>query len=221
MKEILKAIILPAVLAILGMYFTHTYNEARLKADYAKTIHDYLPEIQSENIAVSQAALEILRPILTSRQEEAISQVIKANQKMIIDQADASDESIFMSLDDVVKLNPNDGDELARYAAGSVLRKEALESLAAGEYEEAADKLVASGHVHSDFRKSAEFAQIIKDSLVTASLDPDREIEVLNSIASQRIDIQAPERRKIVERSQTLHAKRKSALSRAQPSVRE
>ena len=210
MKDIIKAIILPAVLGIVGTYFTYTYNQARLKADYARTVHDYLDEIQSDNIAVSQVALEILRPILNSRQEEAIIKVIKANQKRIIDRAATAGEDVSMSLDEVAGLNPDDADDLTRYTTATALRNEALESLVAGDYEQAAEKLKISGKTHPDFVKSVNFARLVEDSLIDRPLGADREIEVLNSIAAQRMNIPARERQKIAERSQALSAKRKA-----------
>ena len=197
MKDVIKAIILPVVLGVLGAYFTYTYNEARIKADYAETIHKYLPEINSEDMVAQQMALEILRPILTSSQEKAISMVILVRQKRMIDQASVSEDSTFVRISEIAKLNRGDGAELAKYADASILRKEAIEKLVDGQYEEAAEMLKRSSDVHSDFTKSALYARMIEDSLVNRPVEEDRVTKVLDEIVSQRLDIPALEKRKI------------------------
>ena len=39
MKDLLEAFILPVVIAGVGGYATYTYNQAKLKVDYANTVH--------------------------------------------------------------------------------------------------------------------------------------------------------------------------------------
>jgi len=208
LKELIKAIILPVVLGVLGMYFTHTYNAAKLKADYAKTIHDYLPEIQSDDLMVSQAALEILRPILTPEQEKAISRVIKGRQKTVIDQADLKADITIAQIQNISKINPEDGAELKSYAVASELHKEGLEFIVEGNYKKAAEKLEASSSAHPDFDKSAKFAKLIEDSLVNRPDFIEREAEVLDAIVSNSKDLPFIGKQKINERSMAIQEKR-------------
>jgi len=211
MKDVIKAIILPVVLAGLGGYFTYTYNEARIKADYAETIHKYLPEIKSEDIVVAQVALEILRPILTAEQAKAISHVILVRQKKFIDQAIIKDSNTFISIDEITKLNQDDGSELAQYAKASKLTKEGSDLLADEQFKEAAKKLKESSQVHSDFKKSAQVAQII-DDLDVQSIESKSKTKILDSIAEQHPEIPSIlKSKKIADRFQELQTKRKLA----------
>lgn len=205
MKEIIKAIILPAVVGILGLYFTHTYNQAQLKADYVKTVHEYLPEIQSDDVTQSQVALEILRPILTTEQVVAIEKVIAARQKIVVGRAVAeNDEAMLARVSEVSKLNPQKGRELTQYTEAAALQKEGYELVAAGAYDKAADKLRATGRIHPDFRDNAKVAKLLEKDLVRVTPDEKREAKLLDSLAVKELQIPAAERKKILDRSKTL-----------------
>ena len=215
MRELIKVVLLPAVLGILGLYFTHTYNQARMKSDYAKTIHEYLSEIQSDDPVEAQIALEMLRPILTAEQEEVIGKVIEARQKIVVDQAVAEkNESILDRVREISKINSHRGDELTRYAQAAMFQKEAYELVASGEYEEAAEKFRQSVRKHSDFEKANNVAKLIEDKLVSQPIIDANEIEVLDSIGVQAHQIPIAERKKILERSKRLRLSKKPLTSK-------
>lgn len=214
MKEIIKVIILPAVIGLLGMYFTYTYNNAKLKSDYANTVYKYLPEFKSDNIVDAQIAFEILKPILTPEQEEVIKKVIEARQKIVIDKAvETDDESILDLVGEITKIDQKQGSELTNYTEAAITNREGFKLVASGEYEKAAEKFRLTANRHSDFKEVEKWAKLIDDKLVSQPFKEANEIEVLDSIISKRFQIPIKERKKILDRSDKLRLLKKTPSS--------
>ena len=153
MKDLLKAVILPVVIAGVGGYATYTYNQAKLKVDYANAVHAYLPQIQSSDIYEQQVALEILRPILTVEQINAISAIIKANQKAIVEDAVSKGEDIDEKLTKLAALVPEKAANLYDFSQAVILENESSKLLQEGKIDEAVEKLKSIATLHSDFRE--------------------------------------------------------------------
>ncbi len=153
MKDLLKAVILPVVIAGVGGHATYTYNQAKLKVDYANAVHAYLPQIQSSDIYEQQVALEILRPILTVEQMNAISAIIKANQKAIVEDAFSKGVDIDEKLTKLATLHPEEAANLYNYSQALFLENESAELLQEGKIDEAVEKLKFIATIHSDFRE--------------------------------------------------------------------
>lgn len=152
MKDLLKAIILPLVIAGVGGYATYTYNQAKLKVDYANAVHAYLPQIQSNDIYEQQVALEILRPILTEKQINAISAIIKANQKTIVEEAISKGENIDDKLTKLATLVPEKASNLYDYSQAVILENESSKLIQEGKIDEAVEKLKSIATIHPDFK---------------------------------------------------------------------
>ena len=172
MKEILKAVILPAVIGFVGTYATYTYNQAKLNVDYARTIHSYLPQIHSNNLYEQQVALEILKPILNDDQLSAINAVIDANQKSIIISATGNEAELEKELNKLAALTPEKAHDLQNYSRAVILEREGKELFGKGNVKEAIEKLRSSAKAHTDFEEYSEFAENVQQQF---SITPDLE----------------------------------------------
>ena len=170
MKDLLKAVILPVVIAGVGGYASYTYNQAKLKVDYANAVHAYLPHIQSSDIYEQQVALEILRPILTGEQITAISAIINANQKAVVEEAIARGENIDEQLTKLSTLVPAKAENLYNYSQAVTLKNESSILLQEGKIDEAVEKLKSIATVHSDFSDYRIVADEIEKLKDTGSL---------------------------------------------------
>ena len=137
----------------MGGYATYTYNQAKLKVDYANAVHAYLPQIQSNDIYEQQVALEILRPILTVEQINAISAIIRANQKAIVEDAVTKGEDIDEKLAKLATLVPEKATNLYNYSQAVSLENESSKLLQEGKIDQALEKLKSIATIHSDFRE--------------------------------------------------------------------
>ena len=170
MKDLLKAVILPVVIAGVGGYASYTYNQAKLKVDYANAVHAYLPQIQSSDIYEQQVALEILRPILTVEQIDAITAIIKANQKSIVEDAISKGENIDEKLTKLAKLVPERASSLYNYSKAISLEIESSKLIQEGRIDEAVEKFKSIATVHPDFREYSIVADEIEKIENTGSL---------------------------------------------------
>lgn len=174
LKELLKAFILPVVIAGVGGYASYTYNQAKLKVDYANAVHAYLPQIQSSDIYEQQVALEILRPILTSEQMNAISAIIKANQKAIVEDAISKGENIDEKLARLATLVPEKAANLYNFSQAVSLENESSKLIEEGKIDEAVEKLKSIATIHSDFQGYSIIADEIEK---LESSEPGRQIQ--------------------------------------------
>jgi len=183
MKEILKAVILPAVIGFVGTYASYTYNQAKLNVDYARTIHSYLPQIHSNNLYEQQVALVILKPILNDDQLAAISAVIDANQKSVIIGAAGSGAELEKELNKLAALHPEKAHDLHNYSRAVILERESMELLGKGDVDGAIEKLRSSAKAHPDFEEYSDFADNVQRQI---SITPD--LEELSSGLIDRLD---------------------------------
>ncbi|MCH7494537.1 MAG: hypothetical protein IH825_00390 [Candidatus Marinimicrobia bacterium] len=183
MKEILKAVILPAVIGFVGTYASYTYNQAKLNVDYARTIHSYLPQIHSDNLYEQQVALVILKPILNKDQLEALEAVIDANQKSVIIAAAGNDAELEKGLNRLAALTPEKALDLKNYSRALILERESMELFGKGNVKEAIEKLRSSAKAHPDFEEYSEFAENVQQQI---SITPD--LEELSSGLINRLD---------------------------------
>ena len=183
MKEILKAVILPAVIGFVGTYASYTYNQAKLNVDYARTIHSYLPQIHSDNLYEQQVALVILKPILNKDQLEALEAVIDANQKSVIISAAGNDAELEKGLNRLAALTPEKALDLKNYSRALILERESMELFGKGKVEEAIEKLKSTAKAHHDFKDYSEFAENVQQQI---SITPD--LEEFSSGLIDRLD---------------------------------
>ena len=183
MKEILKAVILPAVIGFVGTYASYTYNQAKLNVDYARTIHSYLPQIHSDNLYEQQVALVILKPILNKDQLEALEAVIDANQKSVIISAAGNEAELEKGLNRLAALTPEKALDLKNYSRALILERESMELFGKGKVEEAIEKLKSTAKAHHDFKEYSEFAENVQQQI---SITPD--LEELSSGLIDRLD---------------------------------
>lgn len=180
MKEILKAVILPAVIGFVGTYASYTYNQAKLNVDYARTIHSYLPQIHSDDLYEQQVALVILKPILNKDQLEALEAVIDANQKSVIISAAGNEAELEKGLNRLAALTPEKALDLKNYSRALILERESMELFGKGKVEEAIEKLKSTAKAHHDFKEYSEFAENVQQQI---SITPD-----LGELSSGLID---------------------------------
>ena len=183
MKEILKAVILPAVIGFVGTYASYTYNQAKLNVDYARTIHSYLPQIHSDDLFEQQVALVILKPILNKDQLEALEAVIDANQKSVIISAAGNEAELEKGLNRLAALTPEKALDLKNYSRALILERESMELFGKGKVEEAIEKLKSTAKAHHDFKEYSEFAENVQQQI---SITPD--LEELSSGLIDRLD---------------------------------
>ena len=183
MKEILKAVILPAVIGFVGTYASYTYNQAKLNVDYARTIHSYLPQIHSDDLYEQQVALVILKPILNKDQLEALEAVIDTNQKSVIIAAAGNDAELGKGLNRLAALTPEKALDLKNYSRALILERESMELFGKGKVEEAIEKLKSTAKAHHDFKEYSEFAENVQQQI---SITPD--LEELSSGLIDRLD---------------------------------
>ena len=183
MKEILKTLILPAVIGFVGTYASYTYNQAKLNVDYARTIHSYLPQIHSNNLYEQQVALVILKPILNEDQLAAISAVIDANQKSVIISAAGSGAELEKNLNKLAALHPEKALDLQNYSRAVSLERESMELFGKGDVKGAIEKLRSSAKAHPDFEEYSDFAENVQHQI---SITPD--LEELSSGLINRLD---------------------------------
>ena len=183
MKEILKAVILPAVIGFVGTYASYTYNQAKLNVDYARTIHSYLPQIHSDDLFEQQVALVILKPILNKDQLEALEAVIDANQKSVIISAAGNEAELEKGLNRLAALTPEKALDLKNYSRALILERESMELFGKGKVEEAIEKLKSTAKAHHDFKEYSEFAENVQQQI---SITPD--LEEFSSGLIDRLD---------------------------------
>ena len=58
MKDLLKAVILPVVIAGGGGYATYTYNHPKMKIDYANVVYGYLCEFNQAIFTTNKSLLK-------------------------------------------------------------------------------------------------------------------------------------------------------------------